>query len=150
MTTQQHKHSNKQSDSPIPPIPPIGPPSGKLKGFWASITVLFASAGVFALKTAYQVCSHFMTWDNFTDLSAWTKIAKLTFNGFVYGLIPGSVFGLLTIAIALAGPQLWGYLGPIILAAAARTMSFIRGMSLAVRGLPAPPQTRDDGKEDNG
>jgi hypothetical protein len=112
-----------------------------------AIKVLLATAAVIALKTAYQACSHYMTWDTFTSLNGWTKLASLTFNGFVYGLIPGFAFGLLTIAVALAGPQVWSVIGPIVIAAAVRTMSIVRGMSLAFRGLPAHSDKPEDGKE---
>jgi hypothetical protein len=148
MTNHHHKHAtNTPTDGPLPPIPPVGPPTSKISSFWMGIKVLFATAAVLALKTAYQVCSHYMTWDTFTNLSGWTKLAKLTINGFVYGLIPGLAFGLLTIAVALAGPQFWSVIGPIVIAAAAKTMNIIRGMSLAFRGLPAQPDQPEDGKE---
>jgi hypothetical protein len=149
MTNQHHKHTPPH-DGPLPPVPPIGPPTKKITGFWAAITVLLASATILALKTSYQVCAHYMTWDVFTSLSAWTKLVKLTFNGFVYGLIPGTAFGLLTIAIACAGPSVWTYVGPILVTAAANTMRFVRGMSLAFRGKPASPETPDNNGENNG
>ena len=150
MTNQHHKTPTPPHDGPIPPVPPIGPPTKKITGFWAAITVLLASATVLALKTAYQVSAHFMTWDVFTNLTQFTKLAKLTFNGFIYGLIPGSAFGLLTIVVACTGPSVWSYVGPILVAAAANTMRFVRGMSLAFRGKPAPPETPDNNGENNG
>jgi hypothetical protein len=149
MTTNHHKHNstNTPGDGPLPPVPPVGPVN-KLGNIGNAIKVFLITTIGLALKYAWSTNAHFTNWDNFSNLGSWIGLAKVTFNGFVYGLIPGAVLGLIVLLAALAGPELWAWLGPVILVAATKTMNFIRGVSRSVRGLPDHPEKSEDHKGD--
>ena len=136
----------REGDGPIPPVPPVGPPQ-KIETLKTAIKVFLITAIGFAFKFAWSANAHFTDLDKITDLSHWTTMLKVTFNGFVYGLIPGGVLGCLVLLAAWAGPELWSWLGPIILVAAQKTMNFVRGFSRAFRGMPdKDPHDKDTEK----
>jgi hypothetical protein len=147
-TNRAHPATENQTSGPLPPVPPVGPVK-KVGNIANAIKVFLVTTVGMALKYAWSANAHFTNWDDFSNLGNWTHLAQVTFNAFVYGLISGSVLGLIVLLAAIAGPELWSWIGPIVLAAATTTMKVIRGISLSFRGLPANPEKPHHSKETN-
>jgi hypothetical protein len=122
-------------------MPPINPPQ-KLKDLQTALMIFgFTVVGI-GLRYAWDAFRHFNDYNQLTTLDHWTTLVRLSFNGFIYGLIPGTVVGLFIVLAAAAGPEVWGWIGPIIVAAAKNTVNFVRGMSRAFRAQPLTPRRR--------
>lgn len=141
MQSERQTRDDPTGGSPLPPVPPVGPPQ-KVNNLITGVKVFLIAAIGLALKYAWSASAHFSDFNKLHDLSGWNDQLSVTFHGFVYGLIPGTVLGLLVLLAAFAGPELWSWLGPVILVAATRSMNFLRGMSRAFRGLPENPTPR--------
>ncbi|HEY9757884.1 MAG TPA: hypothetical protein V6C97_22140 [Oculatellaceae cyanobacterium] len=143
--TTRNDSSADPGDNPVPPIPPIGPPK-KITNLWTGLLVFGITVIGIGLRYAWDTFRHFTDFNQYSTLDHWTALVKVTFNGFLYGLIPGFILALFVVLAAAGGPEIWGYLGPIIMAAAKNTMNFVRGMSLAFRGRPLEPKDEKDSK----
>jgi hypothetical protein len=145
MTTS--KTPGRPGDDPVPPIP-IPPSPPKITNFWTGVLVFFITEAGMGLRYAYSTFGHFADFNQYLTLDHWPELLKISFNGFLYGLIPGFIVACSVVLAAAGGPELWSYVGPIIMAAAKSTMNFVRGVSRAVRGMPLEPHEKDDKQGD--
>ncbi len=147
MTSSTKERHTDPTPLPVPPGPPP-----KIKTLLDALKAFLIADFGYALKHAWNANQHFTDFAQVSTLDHWSAMAQVTFNGFVYGLIPGVVLGLVVLLTAWAGPELWAYVGPILVIAAQKTMNFVRGFSLAVRGKrdTSSNDATDKGSETNG
>ena len=138
-----------RDDGPIPPIPPVGPPQ-KIETFLTALKVFAITDIGYALKYAWNVNQSFTDFHMSTSLDHWSYMLKVSVNGFVYGLIPGGIVAMIVLLAAWAGPELWTWLGPIVVAAYKNSMNAIRGFARAFRGQADPSDKSDKETGKNG